>query len=129
MELLHANLETLLKEKSDLEKRLAKAETQSELDTQAVQALVNSLKLANDELEKLEVKRRSTINDQILSEQLHNEALAKEKNDLLDKLQQKNQQLQHFELEKQQMDKMYLDKISMLQKQIESEKLKFQEKK
>lgn len=129
MELLHANLETLLKEKSDLEKRLAKAETQSELDTQAVQALVNSLKLANDELEKFEVKRRSTINDQILSEQLHNEALAKEKNDLLDKLQQKNQQLQHFELEKQQMDKMYLDKISMLQKQIESEKLKFQEKK
>lgn len=129
MELLNANLDTLLKEKVDLERRLAKSETQSELDTQAVQALVNSLKLANDELEKLEVKRRSTINDQILSEKLYNEALTKEKNDLFDKLKQRNQQLRRFEIEKQQMDKMYSDKLSILQKQLQSEKQKFKEKK
>lgn len=87
--LLNTKIKTLHKEKTDLEIKLAEAETHSVEATETIRVLQNNLMLAKDELIKLNKTQLYNIAAQTTSAQLNTDALTKEidilKADLVEK--------------------------------------------
>lgn len=86
---LNTKIKTLHKEKTDLEIKLAEAETHSVEATETIKVLQNNLMLAKDELIKLNKTQLHNIAAQTTSAQLNTDALTKEidilKADLVEK--------------------------------------------
>lgn len=126
--LLNEKLKTLHKENTDLELKLRKAETQSLLDNQTVQALEHSLLLTKATLNNFNEKQIADIAAQNLKDKICNDSFTKELNILKMNLEAKNQEFQLCEQEKNKMIITYNDKLSALEEQLMSEKQKCKEK-
>ncbi|VVC27667.1 Hypothetical protein CINCED_3A006947 [Cinara cedri] len=125
--LLDEKIKALFKDKSDLEIKLAKLETQSTVDVQTVQALENSLMLANEELKKFNEKQLVNKVAQKLNEQLHNNTFVKEVETLKTNLNEKDSLLKLSEEENHKLNIKYTTEVSRLQSQLQCEKDKFKE--
>lgn len=122
-------IKTLEKENTDLEIKLAKAETQCVEDTKKIRELVNSLVLTKDELLKAYQKHISDKAIQNSNTQACFDAFSKDIDTLNIYLTEKDQQLQHIKTEIQQMNINHKSELSKLKEELQLEKQKFMLKK
>jgi hypothetical protein len=120
---------TLQKENTDLEIKLAKAETQSVEDNKKMRELENSLILTKDELVKAYQKHLSDKEIQNSNTQACFDAFSKDIDTLNIYLTKKDQQLQLFKMEIHQMNINHKSELSILKEELQSEKQKFTIKK
>lgn len=114
--LLNTKIKTLHKEKTDLEIKLAEAETQSVEATQTVRVLQNNLILVKDELKKLNGK------------ELYDNALAKEIDTLRNNLVEKDHQIQICKMEIDKININHKTELLTIEKKFQSEYEIFKEK-
>lgn len=124
--LLNSNFKTLYQEKKDLEIKLAKTEIQFVVNAQTVKSLENSLKLANDELQKLKNEQESKIIAQNSNKHCA-DIYEKLINTLKINLVEKDNQLKLCEAEKQNLNTRYITELSALEKPLQLEKQNFKE--
>ncbi|XP_025425339.1 leucine-rich repeat-containing protein 45-like [Sipha flava] len=127
--LLNMQTKTLQKENTDLEIKLAKAETQSVEDNKKMRELENSLILTKDELVKAYQKHLSDKEIQNSNTQACFDAFSKDIDTLNIYLTKKDQQLQLFKMEIHQMNINHKSELSILKEKLQSEKQKFTIKK
>lgn len=125
---LHAEIKDLQKEKNDLQMKLVEFEKQAAIDTQTVQALEKSMNIAKDELKTFYECQQSDIATHNLEVQLSTDSVNREMDILKNKLNEKQKQLELCEMGKMQMNVNHNTEISILAQELQSEKLKFIEK-
>jgi len=126
--LLNTKIKTLHKEKTDLEIKLAEAETQSVEATQTVRVLQNNLILAKNELIKLNETQLNNIAAQTTSAQLNADKLTKEIDTLKNNLVDKDHQLQLCKMEIDEININHKTELLNLEKKFQLEYQTFKKK-
>lgn len=123
--LLNTNFNKLYEEKTELEIKLAEAETQFVIHTQTVQELQNSLIMANDEIKKFNEKQLSMVVDQ----KLNNDELNKNIDIIKTSQSENDQKLRLNDNKINEIIYNYEKELSTLREQFQLNKQKFEEKK
>jgi len=126
--LLNTKIKSLHKEKTDLEIKLAEAETHSVEVTKTMRVLQNNLILAKDELIKLNKKLLYDIASQTTITQLNVNTLEKEIDILKNNLVEKDHQLQLSQMEIDKINMNHKNELLILENKFESEYQIFKEK-
>lgn len=126
--LLSTKIKTLHKEKTDLEIKLAEAETHSVEATQTVRVLQNNLELAKNELIKLNETHLNNMAAQTTSAQLNADKLMKEIDTLKNNLVEKEHQLQLCKMEIDEINMNHKTELLNLEKKFQLEYQTFKEK-
>lgn len=123
--LLNTNFNKLYEEKTELEIKLAEAETQFVIHTQTVQELQNSLIMANDEIKKFNEKQLSMVVDQ----KLNNDELNKNIDIIKTSQSENDQKLRLNDNKINEIIYNYEKELSTLREKFQLNKQKFEEKK
>ncbi|XP_060863531.1 uncharacterized protein LOC132940124 [Metopolophium dirhodum] len=126
--LLNTKIQTLHKDKTDLEIKLAVEETHSVEATQKVRVLQNDLIFAKNELIKLNETHLYNIAAQTTNTQLNADKLTKEIDTLKNNLVEKDNQLQLCKIEIDEININHKTELLNLEKNYQLEYQKFEEK-
>ncbi|XP_050057603.1 leucine-rich repeat-containing protein 45-like isoform X2 [Aphis gossypii] len=125
---LNTKIKTLHKEKTDLEIKLAEAETHSVEATETIKVLQNNLMLAKDELIKLNKTQLHNIAAQTTSAQLNTDALTKEIDILKADLVEKDIQSKLSKIEIDKINSNHKTELINLENKFQSKYQAFKEK-